>query len=81
MTLFEVICLLRHQNLLDHLIKELVVRHNRDFTKNRSSKAIHEQNFVFLPILNRDEVTLAKLLELTNLWTLQDLQDIMLLCK
>ena len=34
-----------------------------------------------MPILNRDDVTLAKLLDLTNLWSLQDLQDIMLLCK
>ena len=34
-----------------------------------------------MPILNRDEVTLKKLLELTNLWTLRDLMDIMLLCK
>lgn len=44
-------------------------------------KSIDEQKFIFIPILKRDEETLATLLELTNLWTIQDLKDIMLLCK
>ena len=34
-----------------------------------------------MPILKRDESTLAALLELTNLWSLQDMCDILLFCK
>ena len=67
--------------MLECLLKESFVRHERDFCKNRNSKSIHEQNFIFVPILQRDEMALKLLLELTNLWTLNDLKDIMLLCK
>jgi len=81
MSLVELVCCLKHHKLLDFLFKELYVRHARDFSENRRQKQLHEQNFVFVPILNRDEVTLGKLLELTSLWTLQELQDVMLLCK
>ena len=34
-----------------------------------------------MPLLKRDEQTLNALLELTNLWTLQDMKDILHLCK
>mmetsp|Transcript_6917 Transcript_6917/g.8286 ORF Transcript_6917/g.8286 Transcript_6917/m.8286 type:complete len:110 (+) Transcript_6917:1296-1625(+) len=81
MTIFELACCMKHHKLLDMLIRGLGVRHERDFTRDRASKQIHEQIFVFVPILNRDETTLQKLLELTNLWTLRDLHDIMLFCK
>ena len=79
--MIEVICCLQHRKLLDFLVRELGITHNRDFVRNRQAKALNEQKFVYVPILKRDEATLATLLELINLWTLQDLQDIMLLCK
>ena len=73
MTMIEVICCLQHRKLLDFLVKELGITHSRDFVRNRQAKALNEQKFVYMPILKRDEATLATLLELINLWTLQDL--------
>ena len=81
MTILEIICVLGHQSILQYLLKDLQVRHNRDFCQDRHSRSIDQQKFVFVPILKKDEQTLAALLELTNLWTLQDLCDMMLLCK
>lgn len=79
--MLEVVCCLQHRKLLDFLVKELCIQNDRDFVRSRHTKALFEQKFVYVPILKRDEITLGTLLELTNLWTLQDLQDIMLLCK
>ena len=42
MTIFELVCGLKHHKLLDFMIKELIVRNNRDFTKSRLQKSIHE---------------------------------------
>lgn len=57
------------------------MRNSRDFVSERHSKSISEQKFIFVPLIKRDEQTVATLLQMTNLWSLQDLKDMMLLCK
>lgn len=42
MTVLEIACCLSLNKLLDYLIKELVVRNDRDFCRDRSSKSIDE---------------------------------------
>lgn len=81
MTVLELVCALGHVQLLEHFFKKLYVRHDRDFCLRKHQKSVDQQKFIFVPLLKRDEQTLNALLELTNLWTLQDLKDIMLLCK
>ena len=55
MTILEIICVLGHQSLLQYLLKDLQVRHNRDFCQDRHARSINQQKFVFVPILKRDE--------------------------
>ena len=81
MNVVEIACCLGNQNILNVLLDEKVVKHERDFSINRLKRNIFQQNFVLIPILKRDEQTLAKLLDLTNLWQLQDMNQIILLCK
>ena len=81
MNMLELTCTLGHHKLLDYMLRDQCIRHDRDFTSQRHAKSVNEQKFIFIPILRRDDDTLATLLEMSNLWSLQDLQDIMQLCK
>ena len=81
MNLLEIACIKQHYKLQDFLVNQMLVRHERDFGIRRGDLQISEQNFVYLPILRRDEGTLTTLLELTNLWSMDQLKDIMILCK
>ena len=81
MNLLEIACIKQHYKLMHFMIKDLVVRHGRDFGLRRSDLHVTEQNFIFLPILRRDETTLETLLGLTNMWSMEQLKDIMVLCK
>ena len=42
---------------------------------------IYDMHFAFVPILKKNAVMLRELLEISNLWSLADLRDIMVLCK
>lgn len=55
------------------------LRNKRDFRADH--KMIHEMHFVFVPILKRNAQMLSELLEIMNMWSLDDLKDIMVLCK
>ena len=81
MTIFEVACCLQKVNVLRMLINDFGVRHERDITSLRSQKQLHEQAFIFVPLVNRDEDTMRELLELSNLWTMRDLHDLMFFSK
>ena len=40
MSILELVCVLGHQQLLQYLLKDLQVRHNRDFSVDRHSRSI-----------------------------------------
>ena len=82
MTVFEIACCLQKPDLVKLLISApFCVRHDRDITTRRGQKQLHEQMFIFAPMVNRDEATFKELLELSNLWTLRDMHDLMFFCK
>ena len=41
MTMLEVACCLKHRKLLDYLVKDLCIRHDRDFVKERHAKDVN----------------------------------------
>ena len=61
------------------LVKEMNLRNKRDFCANH--QMIQDTHAVFVPILKKQGLMLRELLEISNLWTLEDLKDMMVLCK
>jgi hypothetical protein len=55
------------------------LRNKRDFCANH--QMIQDTHAVFVPILKKQGLMLRELLEISNLWTLEDLKDMMVLCK
>ena len=55
------------------------LRTNRDFRAHH--QMIHDMQFIFVPILKKNSQMLKELLQISNLWTLEDMKDIMVLCK
>ena len=81
MSMLEIACCARKTKIFKFMTELLNMRKSRDFLVDRRNKWIQEQRFVFIPILNRDEHIFEGLLELSNIWSVQDLQDLMLFCK
>jgi hypothetical protein len=42
---------------------------------------IHDQHFVYIPILKKNALIVRELLQISSLWTMDDLVDMMVLCK
>ena len=81
MSLLEVACCTQRMKVVQMMTETLNMRNSRDFIDDRRNKSIQEQRFIFIPILNRDAETLQTLMELSNIWSMQDIQDIMSFCK
>jgi hypothetical protein len=81
MSMLEIACCTRKTKIFKFMTELLNMRKSRDFLVDRRNKWIQEQRFVFIPILNRDDHIFEGLLELSNIWSMQDLQDLMLFCK
>lgn len=81
-TMLEIVCTLGNLTLFDYLTKTLRLRHARDFRSDQGQiQFVSQQYFVYLPLLRRDEKFVTELLELTNLWTLGQLEDMALICR
>lgn len=54
MNILELACALGLHDIFTFLVKDMNLRSSRDFHVNRQNKMIHEQFFVYVPILKRN---------------------------
>jgi hypothetical protein len=72
--------MLCHADTFSFLVNEMNLKSRRDFG-GRKHKNLHEMPCVFVPILKKNSAMLRELLHISTLWTLDDLKDMIGLCK
>ena len=80
--MLECSCVLDNdKRVFKYLTEEVYVKHSRDFNVNRANLRIHEQSFIFIPFLRKKWSIVKDILALYNLWSMKQLEDLMLLGK
>ena len=80
MNILELACVFGYHDIFMFLVKDMNLRNARDFLK-RENSMIHDQQFVYIPILKKNALIVRELLQISSLWTMDDLVDMMVLCK
>ena len=82
MSMLECACVFDNdKRVFKYLVEEAHVNHSRDFHLHRPNMRIHEQFFIFVPMLKKNWSLVKDLLQLSNRWSLKQLEDLMLLSK
>ena len=81
MSMLECICVFNQKKLFKYLIEDELICHSRDFNMKRNNQKICEQMFIFIPMIKKEWWIVTDLLQLSNLWSLKQLEDLMLLSK
>ena len=80
--MLECSCVLDNdKKVFKYLTEEVHVKHSRDFNVDRANLRIHEQSFIFIPFLRKKWSIVKDVLALYNLWSMKQLEDLMLLSK
>lgn len=80
LSVLQLACMLGQQDIFSFLVNDMNLRNKRDFSA-RKQTMIHEKPFIFVPILKKHAAMLKELLNIPTLWTLEDLKDMIVLCK
>ena len=81
LSMLECACVFNQKKVFKYLIEDMHICHSRDFSIKRGNQMISEQLFIFIPMIKKEWAMVTDLLQLSNLWTLKQLEDLMLLSK
>jgi len=77
----ELACVRGHSELLTYYINELNIQTKVEFNVNYETLSIEQMPFIFVPIVTKNAEVFKILLNISNLWSYNDLKEISIFLK